>query len=202
MARDFAIRNQEKLLENMVLIRDLLGKHNLKCFLHYGTLLGAIREKGFIPHDDDADMGVFDRDFDALLNLIPQFLDLGFSFESLRHGRLLQCIRDGEQVDLFVAVPTHSLFGNRWWIDERVSIKGSFLNSLDTISFLGTDFLIPLHPEKLLRFLYGKTWRIPMKNIPSKTGIGWKIKKILHEPHKLFYFITRFIKTQKIKNRG
>jgi len=200
MARDFAIRNPDKLLENMVLMRDMLAEKGVRCFLHYGTLLGAVREHGFIPHDDDADLGVFSADTDAILTMIPALYDAGFSFLSQREGRLLQFVRDGEQVDLFVAVPKWSIAGKRWWIDERVSIHGRHLDQLDTISFLGHDFLIPTNPEGLMRFLYGKTWKIPMANIPSKTGFFWKIQKVLRNPGKMFFYVSRFFRMKKIKD--
>lgn len=201
MAREFAIQNPKQLLENMVLIRDILQSHEIRCFLHYGTLLGAIREKDFIPHDDDADLGVFYDDFDKLLNIVPLLLQEGFSFESVRKGRLLQFIRNDEQVDLFVAIPKKIFWIKQWWIDERVAIKASHLDKLETIIFLDEDFLIPTNPEKLMKFLYGKTWQTPLAHIPSKTGIGWKIKKLLNEPKKLFFYIKRFLKTQKKKNK-
>lgn len=153
MAREFAIRNPAQLLENIAIMRDILASREIKCFLHYGTLLGAIREKNFIAHDDDADLGVFDDDFDKIITLIPELDRQGFEFLSQRHGRLLQFVRKGEQVDLFVACKKWSPFGHRWWIDERVSVHGSYLDSLSTIDFLGQLFLIPSNPEKLMRFL-------------------------------------------------
>jgi len=202
MAREFAIRNPDKLLENMVLLRDVLASRGARCFLHYGTLLGAIRERGFIPHDDDADLGVFDVDFDAILGAVPELVGLGFSFNSQRHGRLLQFTRDGEQVDLFVAVKVRFPMGHRWAIDERISVSPSYLDTLGKMEFLGHTFYVPSRPEALMLELYGKTWMTPMKNVPSKTGITWKLSKLLREPLKSVYFVKRFLGTQKRKSRG
>ncbi len=55
-------------LEILLDIADYCERHGLRYFLSVGTLLGAVRHKGFIPWDDDIDIMMPRPDYQRLLN--------------------------------------------------------------------------------------------------------------------------------------
>ena len=59
----------QKLLEIMDVFHNLCEKNKIKYFILGGTMLGAFRHKGFIPWDDDMDVGLPREDYEKLLNL-------------------------------------------------------------------------------------------------------------------------------------
>ncbi len=57
-------------------------KHNIKVFAYAGTLLGAVRHKGFIPWDDDMDVCLERTEYEKLLKVAPQEFKEPYFFQT------------------------------------------------------------------------------------------------------------------------
>jgi lipopolysaccharide cholinephosphotransferase len=185
--------NKQVALNNLLIIRDLFAARGIPMFLTFGTLLGAIREKDFIAHDDDVDVGVFSRSRDAILTLIPELENRGFRMRSVRDERVYKLERQAIKLDLFCAVPKKTFRGRRWDLDGKTTIAARYLDGLEEIEFLGHRFPVPQDPRGVIRSLYGRTWNVPIPDSTSRQDWSRRIKMIFRNPAKVFFYARRFL---------
>lgn len=111
-------------------------KNDISYSLSSGTLIGAVRHKGFIPWDDDIDICMLRKDYKKLEAFFPDLLDGKYVFKSLD--------RDGEW--------------NRPWgkiQNSNTILKESFSDSIKDMG-IGID-VFPMddvtdNPDKFIRW--------------------------------------------------
>lgn len=65
---------QLRILEILLVIDKVCKAHGLRYYLAAGTMLGAVRHKGFIPWDDDVDIAMPRKDYDLLMQHSQEWL--------------------------------------------------------------------------------------------------------------------------------
>lgn len=147
--------------ENLMVLKEVLDKNNVKFGLIAGTLLGAVREKDFIEHDEDIDLYFMEEDKESLLDSLHDLIAEGFEIARYDGRELMSIIRKGEYIDLYIFRKDDNNIRNccGWCIPEY------FLKETTLLEFKGAEFMVPKEYEEYLFYQYGKNWRTPIQYV-------------------------------------
>lgn len=157
---------------------NILNDAGIPFWLTFGTLLGAIREKSFINHDLDIDVGVFDDTDFVLLDkelrghgfVMKRKIEVFSSIESEFGFELTYALND-VSIDIFVFsqkdkfVYTHDFLQGEMWGSKIIynivrTLKLPF-DGLEEYSFLGNKVYIPKNYGTYLSSHYGDSYMTP-----------------------------------------
>ena len=166
-------------------VHKVMSSKNIPYYCEAGTMLGIVRDNGFIKHDDDIDIAII-PDVVTAKDVLKAFVDGGFGFIHgfLYDGEISEfTVRDvsGITIDVFFHkyVPGdksrfHEVF-MRWYPDRKY--PNAMANTALQFNFRGADGLkevqvngvttvIPINAEEMLDSAYGP-WRRPDPNFKS-----------------------------------
>lgn len=91
--------------ELLRIVHEILQKHSIQYWLGYGTLLGAVRHKGFIPWDDDLDICMTRENYNKAIEVLPKELEkFNIKINKPNPQRIVICIwKAGLNLDIFPA---------------------------------------------------------------------------------------------------
>lgn len=144
---------QQVQLQVLDYIDEVCQKNGLKYFLDCGTLLGAVRHKGFIPWDDDIDLIMPRADYERLYEIMKD--DERYRFV---------CHKNDENYIL--------TFGKVY--DTRTVIKEKVVDEVNYGVFVDITPFDHLPDNKVIRFLY----QTRMRNL----CLLYRYKALKYEP--------------------
>lgn len=165
------LKKAKKIMVNLLLELDrICKKENIKYWITDGTLLGAIRHKGFIPWDDDIDVCMLTKDYKNFLKIAK---------ENLNSSTFL----DNNETDKYTNFNFSKLRDrNSKYIEKKQTDKELFHQGIFIDIFVMDSF------ERKIKFLYRNLSRI--KNL--------KIYEVKNRFYFLKFILIRFKITKLI----
>ena len=153
------------------------GQTGYETFLVYGSLLGAVRDNGFIGHDFDVDTAYVsaketgEQAAEEALVLGRQLLASGLMVEAR-----VVCLHvyDPEKPDVRIDLfhlywhPETDALRFAWGLAGKRRFSRDMWQGVEEIPFAGTTARIPRNAQALVEAIYGATWRIP------NAGFTWE----------------------------
>lgn len=153
------------------------GEARMDPFLMWGTLLGCVREGGFLKHDTDIDVGILAPDWPKRRSLIEAMRRRGHGLVFSRNYKMRFLGRDllaHLDVDVFFPWEGKMICFD---IQESNKLVGAWfpLDAFDnfrSLTFSGIRVSIPDPPERVLETVYGD-WRTPVKEYDWSRIPNW-----------------------------
>ena len=161
-------------------LAEIFKKHGIPAFATYGTMLGLVRDHGFIAHDEDIDIGVMPSEWtpQRLMRVLLEKecgFKLLFVFKFREHVTEFKVEYRKVPIDFFFYEDTGAEFlSPLYFFVKGVQYPSPFANSMkivhtprfegiSCVSVFDLDFPVLSNCEQILKGLYGEGWRIPDK---------------------------------------
>ena len=158
---------QNLILPVLLYIDRICKEYNIRYSLGYGTLIGAIRHKGFIPWDDDVDILMPRKDYLRFTEVIKNHQNIGFL--------------DISCLDNFYAGRIAKVFNKqtvlREYTDEYNLEYGAFVD-IFVVNGVGDTYLQARNKKNIIH-KYGKVVHAYISSKYKKRGIRKKFSWIL-----------------------
>lgn len=171
-------------------IREVTGSSS---FVFSGTLLGYVRDNGFIPHDKDMDCAYLSAK-DNAADVAAEFASLGEALIAAGYSVTpkASCISVRRLTGSKVMVDIAHLFikpdGNVGFPFGRVGIEDVPVNEFLPVGagqLSGYPVGVPAQPERVVEHIYGNEWRIP------DPGFKWSERRRSRDPQPLLDYSQR-----------
>lgn len=177
--------------KDLIEIKSIFDKLNLRFYLIDGVLLGAVREKGFIKWDWDVELAIFEEEImPNTTNLLNALFDSGFEILSVNPFSSFFKINIKKR-DTKFSLMGLKLSRKKWRYRSHVRYPAPLFNNATSMNFLGNDYLAPYPPEAMLSFCYGD-WKKPLRSANNSEYIKNFMPKFLTLLIKIRHIFAEF----------
>jgi len=156
-------------IENLLSAKKIFNKLGISYWLTDGTLLGYYRDKDFIKHDFDLDLGSFIKEYDdrIIMEFINEDWKLLKALGRKDIGLEITFIRNYLKIDVFFFYEENGKLWHAAWDETKRGLNlikyyyEPFELKEDT--FLNHKFMVPKDTLKYITAKYGDTWNTPVK---------------------------------------
>jgi len=188
-----SVINPENSRDNLIEFKSVMERHNVFFALTAGTVLGAVRDKDFIKHDEDIDLALYSQDKQRVIDLLPELINRGFRVVRYNRRHVISIMRNGDYIDLCF----FEKLNNEEYDCDGCMLLAEFMENTISFPFLGTHFFIPKNYEGYLTCEYGINWRTPRYDFDFNMPKWKTICKITKEgiknylPDFLFFYLSK-----------
>ncbi len=145
-------QHQAAMLELLKILDEICKKLNIPYMLFAGSMLGAVRHKGFIPWDDDVDVVMLRKDYEYFLKTASEEIDKERYFIQAEHSEhwpmYFSKLRMNNTTCLEKYHPKDSLIHQGVYIDIFPCDNASDISFVRKIQFLCSKIVIANSLEK------------------------------------------------------